>query len=374
MQANLEGLDGMSTTAPQTSVAALHNSTVAQQQPARFKSPRKENRAHFVAAHVAVLLGVHALALLSFVPWLFSWSGLIACLVGIYAFGVMGINIGFHRLLTHRSFECSKWVEHALALLGICCLQGAPSRWVALHRIHHQYSDSEEDPHTPLVSFLWAHFEWIMTEDKNRYWLMTYDKYAPDMIRDKFYLAMDRKGLWFFVYVLHAAAFFVVGFTGGWLLPGGSLAQAVQLGSSWLVWGVLARTVLVWHFTWSVNSLTHMTGYRNYETNDESKNNWFVALMSHGEGWHNNHHADPRSAAAGHRWWELDVSYLIIRVLGSMKLVSGIVPVRTKVANRYGPDAKRQAKKEVSETMIAGSTLSPCGMDDAGDVRQSRAA
>ncbi|MBC8355660.1 MAG: fatty acid desaturase [Planctomycetes bacterium] len=294
----------------------------------RLASPLEQGRAAWKREHVAVVLGVHVLAMLALVPWLFSWTGVAVGFAGIFCFGTLGINIGYHRLLTHRSFKCAKWLEYTFALLGVCCLQGATIRWVAMHRMHHQFSDKEEDPHSPLVSFLWAHLEWMLTEQKNRSWLVTYDKYAPDLIRDYFYLALDRKGTWFFVWAAHTVMFFVAGFGVGTLALGGSLVGGLQFGSSLLVWGAIVRTVAVWHITWSVNSLSHVSGYRSYETADQSRNNWFVSLISMGEGWHNNHHAEPNSAAAGHRWWEIDPAFSVIRALSLVGLVQDIVPVR----------------------------------------------
>jgi fatty-acid desaturase len=128
--------------------------------------------------------------------------------------------------------------------------------------------------------------------------------------------------------------FFAVGFTIGWL-AGGQPSAGVQLGLSWLVWGVFVRTVVVWHITWSVNSLTHLWGYRNYKTSDNSRNNWLVGLVAHGEGWHNNHHAEQASAAHGHRWWEIDVTYLTICCLEAVGLAHDVVrPRRQRPANR----------------------------------------
>ena len=246
-------------------------------------------------------------------------------------FGTLGINAGYHRLLTHRSFECPTWVEHTLALLGACSMQFAPARWVALHRVHHKYSDEEQDPHTPLAGFLWAHFEWIVTN-----WPVSYDKYAPDMMRDRLYVALQNNVLYLCLYIAHALGFFACGFAAGWLVPSGSVLGGLQLAASFVVWGVFVRTVWVWHGTWAINSLSHLSGYRNYNTADQSRNNWLVALLNTGEGWHNNHHADPNCAAAGHRWWELDVTYWAICLMGLLGLASDIVPVRGHAGRVYG--------------------------------------
>lgn len=319
--------------------------------PQRFESPVKQGRSEYLWSHVLVVGGLHALALLTCVPWLFSWTGVALCVAGFYAFGTLGINIGFHRLLAHRGFTTPKWFEHVLVTLGVCCLQGTPGRWISNHRMHHQFSDEEEDPHTPLVAFLWAHFEWLLTEDKQRNWTSTYAKYAPDIMRDRYYLKMERNGSWLLIYLAHAVAFYAAGFVAGWLLPGGSLAAGLQLGASILVWGVIMRTVLVWHITWSVNSLTHTSGYRNYETSDQSRNNWLVAILAAGEGWHNNHHAQPRCAAAGHRWWELDPSNWAIRSMALVGLATDIVEVRAASEPPASGNVAREQTESADEEL-----------------------
>lgn len=298
----------------------------------KFDSPRVKGEAKWYLPHVLAVVLVHLLATLALVPWLFSWTGVAFFFVGCFLFGTVGLNLGYHRLLSHRSFKCPKWFEHAVALSGVCALQGTPGRWVALHRIHHQYSDQEEDPHTPLVSFLWSHLEWTLTEDR-RNWFSTYGKYAPDLMRDQFYLHMERGYFWVLVYLIHAASHFAVGLAIGWLSQRSAIA-GVQLGASILVWGVFLRTVYVWHATWSVNSITHTFGYRNYETVDQSRNNWLVALLVSGEGWHNNHHADAKCAAAGHRWWEFDLTFMVIRGLALVGLAYDVVPRRVASADR----------------------------------------
>jgi fatty-acid desaturase len=273
---------------------------------------------------------IHLLALLAFVPWLFSWTGVILAACGLYVFGTLGINLCYHRLLTHSSFSCPKWLEHFFAILGVCCLQDTPGRWVAIHRFHHQHSDEQPDPHSPLVNFIWGHFGWLMVKNDELHKISMYERYARDILRDPFYLRLEKRLLWVWVYLVHAVLFLLAGLGIGWLLTGEYL-DGVQFGLSLLVWGVFVRTVVVWHITWSVNSITHMWGYRNYETGENSRNNWFVALVSNGEGWHNNHHADQRSAAHGHRWWEFDVTYITIRMLRLFGLAWDVVTPNVKV-------------------------------------------
>jgi stearoyl-CoA desaturase (delta-9 desaturase) len=295
--------------------------------------------------HVPILTGIvgfHLLALLACVPWLFSWSGLAWAIAGLYLFGTLGINIGYHRLLTHRSFACPRWLEHGLSVLGACCWQGSPMKWVAVHRMHHQHSDEPGDPHSPEASFFWSHMGWFLMRDPAIYNLSTYDRYARDLFRDRFYKSLERPRTWRTIQMVQWAAFLVAGTVVGGLTTW-SLVGAVQLGLSWLVWGVLVRTVAVWHITWSVNSVTHLWGYTNFEMEDRSRNNWLVALVSNGEGWHNNHHAEPRCAAHGQRWWELDVSYLTIRALQLVGLASNVVQPRRRQALPPPPPEEQRA-------------------------------
>jgi stearoyl-CoA desaturase (delta-9 desaturase) len=270
------------------------------------------------------MAGFHLLALLALVPWFFSWSGLVCAFVAYYLFGVLGINVGYHRLLTHRGFSCPRWLEHVLAVLGVCCRQGTPMTWVAIHRLHHQYSDEPGDPHSPRASFFWGHMGWFLIYDPTVYNLSLYDRYARDLFQDRFYKLLERPRVEQKIQHAQWAAFLVLGALVGGLWTW-SLTGAVQLGLSWLIWGVFVRTVLHLHATWAVNSVTHMWGYRNFNTQDDSRNNWLVAIVSNGEGWHNNHHAEPRCAAHGRRWWEVDVSYLIIRGLEKVGLAWDVV-------------------------------------------------
>jgi stearoyl-CoA desaturase (delta-9 desaturase) len=280
--------------------------------------------------HPRIFTGIvvyHSLALLAFVPWLFSWTGLGWAVAGLYLFGTLGINIGFHRLLTHRGFACPRWLEKSLTVLGACCWQGTPMNWVAVHRMHHQHSDDAEDPHCPKPSFFWSHMGWFLIHDPALWNISTYDRYARDLLCDRFCKNLERPRVWRTLHAIQWAVYFFVGFLVGAVVTW-SISGALQLGLSWLVWGVFVRTVAVWHITWSVNSVTHLWGYRNFPTRDNSRNNWLVGLISNGEGWHNNHHAQPRSAAHGMRWWELDVSYLTIRSLELVGLAWDVVKPR----------------------------------------------
>jgi stearoyl-CoA desaturase (delta-9 desaturase) len=276
----------------------------------------------------AIMILLFHLALpLAFDPWLFSWTGVILVPLGNYIFCSIGIGLCFHRTLTHRGLAMPKWLEHFFAVLGVCSLQDSPARWVAVHRMHHQYSDEQPDPHSPLAGFFWGHMEWLFVENRTMSTLEFYDKYARDVLRDPFYMAFERNLLWFWTYVAHAALFFLAGFGIGWWQTGEQMG-GVQFGLSLLLWGVIFRTIYTWHVTWAVNSVAHVWGYRNYRTTDSSRNHWLVALATNGEGWHNNHHADQRAAAHGHRWWELDVTWLTILLLERVGLVWDVVRPR----------------------------------------------
>ncbi len=305
-----------------------------QQAPARLPFPASVRTNQVLWPYFIGIIGYHVLALLAFVPWFFSWTGLALALAGCYVFGTLGINLCYHRLLTHKGFTLPKWLEHCFSILGVCCLQDTPARWVAVHRLHHQKSDEQEDPHSPLVSFIWGHCGWLLVTNQELQRLSMYERYSRDILRDRFYLNMERHGLWMWINFSQWLVFYFVGFGVGWALSG-EMMEGVQFGLSLLVWGVIVRTVLVWHITWSVNSVTHLWGYRNYETDEQSRNNVFVGLISNGEGWHNNHHADPRSAAHGHRWWEIDVTYLTIQFLALLGLARNVMKPNPMIAARH---------------------------------------
>lgn len=277
----------------------------------------------------------HGLALLAIWPWLFSWLGLGLFAAGVFVFG-QGINLCYHRLLTHRSFKVPRWFEHVLVVIALCCMEDTPAKWVATHRYHHNHSDHQPDPHSPLVNFLWAHVGWLIVHNPGTRNISVYSKFARDILEDPFYMRLEKSLLGPLIYLLHAIAFFALGFGIGWAT--GSVDAGWQLGLSVLVWGVILRTVAVWHITWSVNSITHLFGYRNYETDEHSRNNWLVGLFAVGEGWHNNHHYDPASACCQHRWWEIDVTWYVIKILSWLGVASAVIPPK------HIRHAKRDAK------------------------------
>ncbi len=273
--------------------------------------------------YAAPIIILHLVALLALMPWFFSWTGVVLAAFGCYVFGTLGVNIGYHRLLTHRGFCCPLWLERLLALLGVCCLQESPTVWVATHRRHHHVSDEPLDPHSPLGNALWGHIGWLVVKSPNAQAGRLVERYAKDLTSDRFYAWLEAGDNWAWVASMSWLAFFALGY-GVVAVGGGTAGEAVRFGSSLVVWGVAVRTVAVWHLTWAVNSVTHLWGYRTYDTPDNSRNNMLVGLLTNGEGWHNNHHADPRSARHGHNWREPDLAWLTIRALMAFGLATNV--------------------------------------------------
>ncbi len=230
----------------------------------------------------------------------FDWGAIAAATLLWWISGSWGIGMGYHRLLTHRGYKTSKWMEYFLTICGTLALEGGPIFWVATHRIHHQHSDHDGDPHTPREGTFWAHMGWIMTGQAMHHDTQILKRYVPDLSKDKFHVAMTT---W------HWIPQVVVG-----------LALLAIGGLPYVLWGVFFRTTFGLHATWLVNSATHLWGSRRFVTRDDSTNNWWVALLSWGEGWHNNHHAHPVSARHGLAWYELDINCLGISALESAGL------------------------------------------------------
>ena len=303
---------------------SLEATTALARAPQKLAKPEGTQPLRINRIDATGIVGVHLLALLAFVPWFFSWTGVVLMFLGMYIFGGLGIGLCFHRLLAHRAAICPKWLEHTFAILGVCSLQDTPARWVATHRRHHEHADTQPDPHSPLVDFFWSHIGWLVVRNRELTRLTLSERYAKDILRDPFYARLERRFWWFRIVLMSWAAFFIAGFLAE-LVRGGGVLQALQFGLSVLVWGVFVRTVAVWHVVWSVNSVTHLWGYRNYETDESSRNNVIIGILGYGEGWHNNHHAHPRSARHGHLWWELDLTWQTIRLLAALGLARKVV-------------------------------------------------
>jgi fatty-acid desaturase len=258
---------------------------------------------------------------------LFTWQGLWVAFVLLWITGGWGIGMGYHRLLTHRGYETPKWLEYFLTICGAAALQGGPLFWVATHRKHHRHSDQKGDPHSPRDGRWWSHAGWLMWGEAISDAELA--KYVPDLRRDWFYVFLEK---WHVVPTLILIA--VLG-VWGWLAGGGRLAASL------ITWGVFLRTTVALHGTWLVNSAAHGWGTRRFATTDDSTNNWWVALLTFGEGWHNNHHADPRSVRHGIAWYELDVNWWCISVLQWVGLAKKVhLPrLQYRVAGRPADDA-----------------------------------
>jgi len=276
--------------------------------------------------NIALMASMHLLAAVAFVPAFFHWSGLIVLAVMFFLVGCLGVCLGYHRLLTHRSLRTPKIVEYTLTILGTMSYQGSPFHWVGTHRIHHKESDGPADPHSPSHGFTWAHMLWCFFRYPDQSDPLDFTR---DLQRDPIIRLIDR------YFYAPQIVVIVLLFLGGWLTIGTWAG-----GVCWAVWGGAVRTVLMYHATWFVNSAAHTWGYRNFDTADGSRNNWWVALISFGEGWHNNHHAQQRSAAHGMRWWELDPTYWVILVMERCGLADRVV--RPRQAKRQRGEARRQ--------------------------------
>jgi stearoyl-CoA desaturase (delta-9 desaturase) len=270
---------------------------------------------------------IHVGALLAFYPGFFSWQAVALCFFLHWVTGGIGICMTYHRLLTHRSFVTRpKALEYLLTIFGCAASEGGAIGWVADHRRHHAYSDTPDDAHTPRRSFGWAHMFWFMTPDvTSRHSTEYYKKWAPDLMKDKVHVFLDR---WHLIFPIAL-------FVGLYFL--GQAVGGTNGGMKFLVWGGFVRTVFVLHATWLVNSATHVWGYRTHETRDDSTNLWWVAIVTYGEGWHNNHHAFQTSARHGLAWWEVDMTYIAIKAMSLVGLAHTIkLPRITKEMSKGG--------------------------------------
>jgi stearoyl-CoA desaturase (delta-9 desaturase) len=266
---------------------------------------RKHQKGLNVTTAVA-MSGFHLGALLAF---FYADFGAILVAVVLYCLaGMLGIGMGYHRLLTHRGYKTYKPVEYFLTWCGTLALEGGPVFWVATHRVHHQHSDREGDPHTPREGTWWAHAGWILRGEGLHHDASVLSRYVPDLVRDPVHLWLSR---W------HWTSNVLVG-----------LVLLLAGGLQYVLWGIFLRVTLGLHATWLVNSATHKWGSRRFATRDDSTNNWWVALLTFGEGWHNNHHAHPTSARHGLAWYEIDLNWIGIRALEACGLAWDIKRAR----------------------------------------------
>ena len=298
-------LQGLSNAKPRSSAEQVRQQV---KQDLRMGREYQQGRINWITTIVMGIFHVAAFAALFF----FSWKNLVAFAVMYFLAINIGIGVAYHRLLTHRGFRTPKWVEYFVTACGTMALEGGPIFWVATHRVHHQNSDQEGDPHTPVDGTFWSHAGWILSGRAMHSETALLGRYAPDLTRDKVHVWLS-KYHWVF---LTLAGFAQLGIGAALAGPGHRLYGAVGM----MLWGTFLRVVVGLHATWFVNSATHLYGARRFETRDDSRNNWWVALLTGGEGWHNNHHAHPVSARHGLAWYEFDVNYYCIWVLSKLGL------------------------------------------------------
>lgn len=259
-----------------------------------------KKRLHYTNIFFIILIHLGAIAAIPY----FSWGALGVCLLLLFTISPIGINLCYHRLLTHRAFKVPTWLEYSFATVAAFSSQGPLMVWVAEHRLHHSFSDTEKDPHSPIEGFFHAHMGHLFYrkdfEDDQKQWM----KYVPDLAAHPYYHFLNK------YHGVFTAALIPVLYLWG--------------GIPYVLWGVFVRIVLMWHVTWSVNSASHTWGYRSFDTKDTSTNCWWVGVLATGEGWHNNHHAYPNCAAHGRAWYEIDMTYMLILLLERLGLATNV--------------------------------------------------
>jgi stearoyl-CoA desaturase (delta-9 desaturase) len=246
--------------------------------------------------YMLLFLVMHAGTLAA--PFFFTWEAL-GVFLALYCIKMLGITLSYHRQLSHQGFKSPKWVEYLWAYFGMLALQGHPIKWVLWHRQHHACCDKESDVHSPLDGFWWSHMGWE---------LQTKDRWVPHLRRT----VKDLESQWFYRHVAKWYHVYAI------LIP---IAVLAKLGGwPFVFWGFFARVVTGWHITGAVNSVCHVWGFQDWKTNDLSMNNWLVAFLAMGEGWHNNHHAFEQSVRHGLKWWQIDVTWYIIVAMEKLGL------------------------------------------------------
>jgi len=250
----------------------------------------------------------HVLALAAL--FTFSWQNLAAAAILWWVAGSWGIGMGFHRLLTHRGFKAPKWLEYFMSVCGTLAVQSGPLSWVTTHRIHHAFTETDKDPHSPRNGTYWSHIGWIFRGTAQNHSEAAMQRYSPDLTKDRFHVLLNK-----YYYVPSIVAAVILMSIGGWTM---------------VLWAIFLRTVFGWHSTWLVNSATHLWGSRRFETRDDSRNNGLIAALTFGEGWHNNHHAYPRSARHGLAWYQIDPNWIQIRFLEMIGVVKDVYAFEEK--------------------------------------------
>lgn len=244
--------------------------------------------------NIIAVIGVHLLSVLALLTTNWTNESIISLVVLYVVTGCLGISVGYHRLLSHRSFEPYKWLEYILVTCGALAMQLGPTKWSNIHKEHHTFTDTEYDPHSPTRGFWWSYYGWLLPSNYKYV-------YPP---RDSYYGFLDK--YYAFLQIPLAIILYIYG------------------GLPAVLWGIPLRICLVWHLSWINNSFAHTFGNQLYKTRDNSRNNWVVALFTFGEGWHNNHHAFPKSAKIGMRWWQIDMGWMVISTLNFFGLLKKV--------------------------------------------------
>jgi fatty-acid desaturase len=295
------------------------------------KKQKAQNEVNWVTAIFMGLFHIGAIAALFF----FSWKPVLVAVLLWWVATSLGIGVCYHRLLTHRGYKTPKWMEYVLTVCATLALEGGPIFWVATHRIHHQHSDKEGDPHSPVDGKWWAHMGWILMGKAMHHDTKSLSRYVPDLAKDKFHVWITK---------FHYIPMIVVGLV---LLAFG--------GIPYVLWGIFFRTVIGLHATWLVNSATHSWGTRRFQTRDLSTNSWWVALVTWGEGWHNNHHAHPTSARHGLAWYEIDTNWYVIRAMKAVGLAKDIRVAQLPEAEKHDivADVADTAAPDVQQDLVS---------------------
>lgn len=247
---------------------------------------------------------IHIVALIGGLFY-FSWANLFGAIFLYWLFSGVGIGFCFHRLLSHRSFTVSQWLESILVILGTLSYQGSPIFWVGNHRMHHAHCDTAKDPYNATLGFFWSHVVWTLYRRNSIHFdYKVYSKYVPELTEKPLCRFLHQWTVELQLFL--ALCFYIVG---GWSL---------------VIYGCFVRLVISWHLTWLVNSACHLWGKQPFEVTENANNLWWVALLTFGEGWHNTHHAYPKSARYGLMWWQIDMNYGLIWVLQKLRLAEQV--------------------------------------------------
>ncbi|KAD2393927.1 hypothetical protein E3N88_40904 [Mikania micrantha] len=276
---------------------------------------REVNWKEFDMVTAASVMGLHLLC--GFAPFAFNWNAVQVAIGLDLVCRLLGMSLCFHRQLTHKSFKLPKWLEYTFAYCGVHALQGNPIDWVRIHRFHHQYVDTERDPHTPIKGFWFSHVLWMFDTSNIANTVGDHNN-VRDLEKQSFYRFVKR------TYLAHPIALALVLYAFG--------------GLPFIVWGMGVRIVWGYHITWLINSLGHGGGDQAWNTRDLSLNNIWLGILGYGDGWHNNHHAFKYSTRHGLEWWQIDIAWYMIRLLEIVGLASDVkLPTTSDIQRKTFP-------------------------------------